>query len=170
VYAGKWLGLFAFVALNVVVWLGVIWAVAAYRAPNVSHARILHALPYVLLYPAMFVSLSLLFSTFSSFALAGGLATLLTGVGWAEGVLAFLNRAFDVDMLMTLSRVAGYLMPLGRMSRAVTLGLGPLRIFGGRDINDTGPIDPQRWDLPYVVAYFVVAFVVGAAVFGRRDV
>ena len=170
VYAGKWLGLFLFVSLNVLVWVAVVWAVASYRAPGMSHAGVWKAVPQLLLYPAMFVTLALMFSTFASFALAGGLAVLATGIGWAEAFLMILNRLLDMEILVTLSRVAGFVMPLGRMSRGVTQGLGPLMVFGDRDINDTGAVDPLRYDLHYVVLYIVVAFVVGVVVLGRRDV
>ena len=45
VYAGKWLGLFLFVAANVLVWAVVIWGVATYRAPDASHRAVWNAVP-----------------------------------------------------------------------------------------------------------------------------
>ena len=173
VYAGKWLGLFLFVGANVLVWTAVIWAVATYRAPDVSHRAVWDALPYLLLYPAMFVTLALLFSTFASFPLAGGLAILFTGIGWSEAILYLLNEQFDIQVLSRLSRFAGYVMPLGRMSRWVAEGMGPLTVFGGRQIGARSPfreLEAVPFDLVYIGLYVAAAFVVGAVILGRRDV
>lgn len=175
-YAGKWLGLVAFVALNVVLWEAMVWAVASVRAPHLSHRAVWTGLPYLLLYPVVFATLALCFSTFSSFPLAAGLSILITGVGWSEAILLLLNRAFDVDLLQTLSRAAGWLMPLGRMSRWVAKGMGPvLRGPAGEAFNvgARGPfkeIIAQPFDLLYIGLYALAIFAVGAVVLGRRDV
>jgi Cu-processing system permease protein len=177
VYAGKWLGLFAFVAANVFFWEGVIYAVAAYRDPGTSHQGILEAIPTLLLYPAMFVSLALCFSTFASFPLAAGLSILGTAIGWAENILYVLYWQFDIEMLKKLSLLSGYLMPLGRMSRAVGDAMGPLTTFGGQQVGTRGmmgrifrEIQNGPLDVWYIVFYACVAFLIGAIVFGRRDV
>jgi len=172
VYAGKWLGIFLFCAANVVVWEAVVFGVATYRDPAGSHRNIWAALPYVLLYPAIFTTLGMLFSTFASFPLALGLSALAAGVGWSEGMFMVLNNTFRIALLDTFSRGAGYLMPLGRMSRWVSQALGPLETVRGQ-------IEPSRafqdipttpLDLVYVLAWGAVAFVAGAVVFQRRDV
>lgn len=172
VYAGKWLGLVLFIAANVVLWDGILWAVATYRNPEVSHANIWHALPYVLLYPAVFTTLALLYSTFAAFPLAAGLSILAAGVGWSEGILFLLNNAFQIALLEKLSKLAGLVVPLGRMSRWVTEGLGPLPMFKG-NLGSRSPFNEivaVPSDLTYIAAYIVVVFVIGAVVFGRRDV
>ncbi len=173
VYAGKWVGLFGFCVLNLVIWLGVIWAVATYRSPDESHGTLWHALPYLLLYPAIFVSLGLTYSTFAGFGLATGLAILTAGVGWSEGIFYSLNQAFDVRLLGTLSKASGYLFPLGRMSRWVSRGLGPLPTFGGANIGDRNPfkdIPAVPEDLLYLGLYIALVFTAGAVILGRRDV
>lgn len=175
VYAGKWLGLWVFITANLLMWALIIWGVASFRAPAASHMGVWRALPYLLLYPTVFVTLGLLFSTFASFPLAAGLSILFTGVGWSEGILFLLNRAFDIEVLLTLSKVASFLMPIGRMSRWVAEGLGPLRMFGGREIEigsrgPFGEIEAVPFDLVYIGLYVVVAFTIGAIVLGRRDV
>ena len=176
VYAGKWLGLVAFVALNVVVWATVIWGVATIRAPHVSHAGVWTALPYLLLYPVVFATLALFFSTFASFPLAAGLSILLTGVGWSETILYLLGRQLDIDVLTTLSRAAGWLMPLGRMSRWVAEGMGPVLLRSGGAAFEVGSRGPFRdivavpFDLVYIGLYALLAFAAGAIILGRRDV
>jgi ABC-type transport system involved in multi-copper enzyme maturation permease subunit len=178
VYAGKWVGLFLFIAVNVVFWDAIIWCVAKYRAPFEDHMAIWQGLPYILVYPLIFITLGLFFSTFCAFPLASGLTTLMTGIGWAEGILYILYQAFDVNYLSKLSGLAGYLMPLGRMARAVTAGMGELpgmlgsprgvrRMLSGgmfREL-ENGPLD-----LPYILAYAACIFLVGAIIFGRKDV
>lgn len=173
VYAGKWLGLYLFSAANVVFWVLVIFAVATYRAPQASHTSLFDALPYLLLYPAVFTTIALLFSTFASYPLAAGLSILAAGVGWSEGVFYVLNELFDIEMLTSASKVAGYLFPLGRMARWVDEGLGPMPTFGGREIGQRSPfreLTAEPSDLVYIGAYVLVAFVVGSIVFGRRNV
>jgi hypothetical protein len=173
VYAGKWLGLFLFLALNVVAWDAVIWGVATYRNPEASHASIWHTLPVLLLYPAVFTSLALAFSAFASFPLAAGLSILAAGLGWAEGALYVFWRLFDIEMLRTLSAIAGYVFPLGRMSRLVTEALALPTAPGGQEIGRPRMFEDltvQPGDLTFVVAYGLLLFVVGAVVLGRRDV
>lgn len=173
VYAGKWVGLYLFCAANVIFWALVIFAVATYRSPETSHAGILHSLPYLLLYPAVFTTIALLFSTFASYPLAAGLSILSAGVGWSESIFFVLNELFDIKMLAWASKAAGYLFPLGRMARWVDEGMGPLPTFGGREIGQRSPfreLAAEPSDLIYVGAYILVAFLVGTIVFGRRNV
>lgn len=173
VYAGKWLGLFVFCALNVLVWCAVIYGIATLRSPTTGHAAVWHALPFVLIYPAVFVSVGLTYSTFAGFGLAAGLTILTAGVGWSEGVFYALNKTFDVKLLGTLSVLSGYLFPLGRMSRWVSKGLGDLPTFGGVNLGDRSPFHDlvaQPMDLVYLAAYIAVVFAAGAVTLGRRDV
>lgn len=173
VYAGKWIGLYLFVAANVIVWDLIIFGVASFRAPESSHVGALRALPYLLLYPAVFTTLALLFSTFSSFPLAAGLSILSAGIGWSEGVFFILNELFEIHVLGLLSRTAGFIVPLGRMARWVGEGLGPLPSFRGRVVGQRSPfneIAAEPFDLAYIALYVAVAFLIGAIVFGRRDV
>jgi ABC-type transport system involved in multi-copper enzyme maturation permease subunit len=178
VYAGKWVGLFLFVVANVIFWDLVMWGVAKYRAPFEDHMGIWRALPYVLLYPMVFISLGLFFSTFCAFPLASGLTTLMTGIGWAEGILYLLHQAFEVSYLEKLSKLAGLLMPLGRMARAVTVGMGDLAGMlgtprGFRKILTGGlyrELENGPFDLPYIFLYAACIFVIGAIIFSRRDV
>lgn len=176
-YAGKWLGLFLFIVGNVLLWDMVIYCVARYREPASAHENIIRTLPYLILYPGMFVTLGLCFSTFASFPLAAGMSILFSAVGWAERMLFVLHRQFEIEMLATLSRSAGFLMPLGRMSRAVGDAMGTLPSFNGEPVGTRSmmgstlrEIESGPWDLPYVFLYALAAFIIGAVVFGRRDV
>ncbi|MBC8136571.1 MAG: ABC transporter permease subunit [Fibrella sp.] len=173
VYAGKWLGLFGFCVLNLMVWCAVIWAVATFRSPDTSHRAVWDAVPYLLFYPAIFVSVGLTYSSFAGFGLAAGLSIITAGVGWSEGIFYVLNQRLDVQVLGTLSTVAGYLFPLGRMSRWVSKGLGALPSFGDASVGDRSPfkdIAALPADLWYLVFFIAVVFSTGAVILGRRDV
>lgn len=173
VYAGKWLGLVGFCVINLLVWCAVIWAVATYRSPETSHRAVWDAIPYLLFYPAIFVSVGLTYSTFAGFGLAAGLSIITAGIGWSEGIFYTLNKAFDVQVLGTLSKVSSYLFPLGRMSRWVSKGLGPLPSFGGANVGDRSPfkdLEAVPLDLVYLVLFIAAVFGVGAIILGRRDV
>ena len=173
VYGGKWLGLFGFCVINLVIWLAVVFVVATYRSPDTSHVGVWRALPYLLFYPALFVSVGLTYSTFAGFGLAAGLTILTAGVGWSEGIFYTLNSAFDVPLLGTLSKVSGYLFPLGRMARWVAKGLGDLPSFGDASIGDRSPfkdIVAVPGDLVYLCLFVAFVFSAGAVILGRRDV
>ncbi len=166
-------GLFTFCVLNLLVWCLVIGAVAMYRSPDTSHRALLNAFPYLLFYPAIFVSVGLTYSTFAGFGLAAGLSIITAGVGWSEAIFYRLNQAFDVQLLGKLSKVSGYLFPLGRMSRWVSKGLGDLPSFGGASLGDRSPfkeIVAVPFDIVYIIGFILIVFSVGAIVLGRRDV
>lgn len=180
VFAGKWIGLFLFIALNIVLWDVIVWGVARYRAPQEMYLAVWQALPSLLVYPAVFLTLALFLSTFGSFQLSAGLGILCAGVGWAEGVLFALGKQFDNSYLVNASKVAGYLMPLGRMSRNVSASFNNLPGF-----SDLPPqvqsfilgkggmfkaLENGPYDLPYILLYVALLFAAGAAIFGRRDV
>ena len=172
-YGGKWLGLYLFVAGNVCLWMLTIWAVATYRAPEMSHRAVFGMLPYVLLYPAVFLTLSLMFSTMASFPLAAGLSILSAGMGWSEGILYFLYKTFGIEVLKSYSQMAGFIVPLGRMARWVERGYGPPPVLLGQTLGAGGPFKDfvtSPIDLVYIGGYLVVLFTMGAVIFGRRDV
>ncbi len=176
VYAGKWLGLFGFCVLNLLIWCAVIWAIATYRSPDTSHRALWNAVPYLLFYPAVFVSVGLTYSTFAGFGLAAGLSIITAGVGWSEGIFYLLYQRLGVQLLGTLSKASGYLFPLGRMSRWVSEGLGPLPSYGGGsggNIGDRSPfkdLEAVPADLLYLAFFIAMVFGVGAVILGRRDV
>lgn len=173
VYAGKWLGLFGFCVFNLLLWLAVIYSVAVFRSPDTSHVNIFRALPYLLFYPAVFVSVGLTYSTFAGFGLAAGLTILTAGIGWSEGVFYLFHERLQIALLGKLSTVAGYIFPLGRMSRWVSRGLGPLPTLGGARLGDRSPfndLEAVPADLLYLVLFVALVFALGALILGRRDV
>lgn len=172
VYAGKWLGILGFVLGSVLFWSLVLFTVATVRDPNHSHRTVFTALPCVALYPIVFTTLTLCFSTFSSFPLASGLSVMAAALGWSEGLLRFLERTFAIQTLGVFANAASYAMPIGRMARWTTRLLGPFPTLEGKTILLTGPfpdLQPVPLDFAYIGGYVVVVFGVGALIFGRRD-
>lgn len=172
VYAGKWLGILGFVLGSVLCWSVVLFTVATLRDPHHSHRNIFAALPCLALYPLVFTTLALFFSTFSSFPLASGLSVMAAGVGWAEGLLRFLERTFAIQTLGLFANAASYAMPVGRMARWTTKLLGPFPTLDGKTIVLSGPFPDSQalpLDFAYIGAYIVLIFTAGALVFGRRD-
>jgi Cu-processing system permease protein len=172
VYAGKWLGILGFVLGSVLIWALVLFTVATVRDPHHSHRTIFLALPCLALYPLVFTTLALCFSTFSAFPLAAGLSVMAAGIGWAEGLLRFLERTFAIQALGIFARTASYVMPIGRMARWTTRLLGPFPTLDGKTITLGSPFPDQQpvpTDFLVILSYVAVVFLVGAAVFGRRD-
>ena len=172
VYAGKWLGILAFVLGSLLFWSLVLFTVATLRDPHHSHHTVFFALPCVALYPIVFTTLALCFSTFSSFPLAAGLSVIAAGIGWSEGLLRFLERTFAIQTLGVFANTASYAMPIGRMARWATRLLGPFPTLEGKTIVLTGPFPDQQpvpLDFVYIGVYVLLVFVVGALVFSRRD-
>src|SRR5207245_3159934 len=83
---GKWLGLIVLTAVNVCVWGALLWLAVDQRVPG-AHRPLLKALGLAFLYPVIFVTLTLCFSTFASNMLATALALVCIGVGWQEGFM-----------------------------------------------------------------------------------
>ncbi|WP_395091494.1 ABC transporter permease [Armatimonas sp.] len=172
VYAGKWLGILGFVLGSLLLWALVLFAVATLRDPAHSHRNLFAALPCLALYPVVFTSLALCFSTFTAFPLAAGLSVMAAGIGWAEGLLRFLERTFAIQALGIFASTASYAMPIGRMARWTTKLLGPFPSLDGKTITLSSPFpgqQPMPTDFAFIAGYVVLVFLVGALVFGRRD-
>ena len=128
--------------------------------------------PCLALYPLVFTTLALCFSTFSAFPLAAGLSVMAAGIGWAEGLLRFLERTFAIQALGVLASGASYAMPIGRMARWTTKLLGPFPTLEGKTITLASPFPGQQAlpiDFAFILGYVVLIFLIGALVFGRRD-
>src|SRR5438067_4437124 len=118
VLLGKWLGLVFLTAANVAVWAGLLWLAVYMRVPGL-HLPLLKAVGLAFLYPLIFVTLTLCFSTFASNVLATALALVAIGIGWQEGFMRELGHVFDIRMLSAFGVFAGYLVPIGRLHRAM---------------------------------------------------
>ena len=94
------------------------------------------------------------------------------GIGWAEGLLRFLERTFAIQALGVFAAGASYAMPIGRMARWTTKLLGPFPTLEGKTITLSSPFPGQQavpLDFAFIGGYVALVFLVGAIVFGRRD-
>jgi ABC-type transport system involved in multi-copper enzyme maturation permease subunit len=168
VIAGKWLGLVTIVLTNVLIWALLVWWAVRTRDPGL-HLPVIKALALTSVYPLMFLTLGLWFSTFASGVLGTSLCVVAVGVGWQEGFMRELGRAFDLHLLERFASVASYLVPIGRLHRWIShvadfqlpFGFGP----GERSAPDAVP-----FDLIYVALYITATFVLATLTFQRRDI
>jgi ABC-2 type transport system permease protein len=154
VIIGKWLGLVTIILANLVVW-----------------GILVRGLALTAVYPMMFLTLALWFSTFASGVLGTALCVVAVGVGWQEGLMRELAEAFDLNLLRNFAIVAGYLVPIGRLHRWI-LQVADLQqmpfAFPGPGAR-TAP-DPTASDLVYVGLYIAAVFALAIVTFQRRDV
>ncbi len=184
VYLGKWLGIVCLLTVCVAGW-GALLAWAIWHQTGTYHAHIWGGIAAAWLFPVLFTTLTLCFSTFATYALSSSLSLIAAGVALAEDLLHTLSRLLDIPLLDTLSRTAGYIVPLSRMNHWITKGLaatgaGPHPAgSAGLDISlIAARLDPTQVatvketsgaDLAYILAYMAGFFILGLVLFQRRD-
>ncbi len=184
VYLGKWLGILALLAVCVAVWGGLlVWSV--WRQTGTYHPRIWDGVLAAALFPLLFTTLTLCFSTFATYALSSSLALIAAGVALAEDLLHTLSRFLDIPLLDTLSRGAGYVVPISRMNHWITKGLDATGL-GAHPPDSAGldfsliiaRFDPTQAqavaatsgaDMAYILAYTGAFLALGLTLFQRRD-
>jgi ABC-2 type transport system permease protein len=167
---GKWLGLVILTALNVMIWAALLWLAVYVRVPG-PHWPLLKAVGLAFLYPLIFVTLTLCFSTFASNVLATALALVSVGIGWQEGIMRQMGRIFDIRLLRQFGVFAGYLVPIGRLHRWMIhvadlnlpfgMGSNPMQLQEG---------SPVAADLLYIGVYLLGALLLALVIFQWRDV
>lgn len=171
VYVGKWLGLLILLAVCLLVWSALLaWAI--WVQTHLFHPRMFLGILATALFPLLFTTLTLFFSSFATYALSAGLALIAAGMALAEDTLALFARVFDAHALLVLSRVAGYIVPLSRMNHWITKGLGDAGFdwsaFSPRS-GGAAAVATSGADMAYILAYIAAFFVAGLVVFQRRD-
>jgi len=184
VYLGKWLGIVALLSVCVAGW-GALLAWAIWHQTGTYHPRIWGGILAAWLFPVLFTTLTLFFSTFATYALSSSLSLIAAGVALAEDLMHSLSRALDIPLLDTLSRAAGYVVPISRMNHWISKGLAATGM-GAHPPGSAGldfslvlaRLDPTQAaavkatsgaDMGYILAYMAGFFVLGLALFQRRD-
>lgn len=187
VYLGKWLGIVFLLAICVAVWGGLL-VLGIWKQTGTYHPRIWGGVLAAGLFPLLFTTLTLCFSTFAGYALSSSLALIAAGVALAEDLLHNLSlpTRLDLPLLDTLSRFAGYIVPIGRMNHWITRGLDAGGVFGPTPPGSAGldmslilaQADPTQAatvaatssaDLTYILLYMAFFFALGLMLFQRRD-
>ena len=184
VYVGKWLGILTLLAVCVAGWGGLL-VFAIWHQTGTYHPHLWGGILAAALFPLLFTTLTLCFSTFATYALSSSLSLIAAGVALAEDLLHSLARALDIPILDTLSRLASYVVPLSRMNHWISRGLaatgvGPAPpgsagldfslIFAQRDPTQAVAVaGTSLGDMAYILAYITFFFALGLILFQRRD-
>jgi Cu-processing system permease protein len=171
IYLGKWLGLILLLAACLVVW-GLLLAWAVWMQTHLFHPRLFLGILATGLFPLLFTTLTLFFSSFATFALSAGLALIAAGLSLAEDTLLLFARIFSADSLKTLASIVGYIVPLGRMNHWITRGLGNAG-FDWSALSARGPgesaVATGAGDMTYIICYILAFLAAGLYVFQKRD-
>jgi Cu-processing system permease protein len=156
IVVGKWLGFAVVLTLNQLLWLAVIeWG--AWNRLGTWHWGVWKAGLIGLLYPLLFVSLNLLLSVHLPWIFVALISLVFMGIGWSETAMRNIGTLANLPRLLTLSQIAGYLMPTGRIARWMVVQSDVLDIVP-RLSGPPGVEMPQPTvgDLLYVVAKLTV--------------
>jgi ABC-type Na+ efflux pump permease subunit len=170
IVVGKWLGFAIVLTLNQLLWLAVIeWG--AWNRLGTWHWGVWKAGLIGLLYPLLFVSLNLLLSVHLPWIFVALISLVFMGIGWSETAMRNIGTLANLPRLLTLSQIAGYLMPTGRIARWMVVESEVLDIVP-RLSGPPGVEMPQPTvgDLLYVVAYILIGLLLACWLFGRREV
>lgn len=169
---GKWLGINAIMAVNVAVWAVLLWA-SLYIQMDVPNYELLYAAGMVVLYPMMFTTLALFFSSFAAPTLAAALTLLCGGIGWAEGILQVVGstRTVNLPLMVSIGKACSYVVPMAHVDRWIDRVLAHLspNLFAGR-IGRVPVQAASEADLQYVAGYTITLLLFGIFIFHRRDV
>ena len=185
IYVGKWLGIVTLLLVCVLGWGGLLaWSV--WHQTGTYHARLWGGVLAAGLFSLLFTTLTLFFSTFAAQALSSSLALIAAGVALAESLLHRLAEplALNSPTLETLSKICGYVVPLGRMNHWITRGLDATGIgaappgsagldfslvLESRDPTSLSRVAVSSSDMTYILLYIAVCFALGLFLFQRRD-
>lgn len=171
IYLGKWLGLLILLAVCLIVWGGLL-ALSIWVQTRLFNPRLFLGVLATGLFPLLFTTLTLFFSSFATYALSAGLALIAAGVALAEDTLALFGRVFDAHALVSMSHAVSCIVPLSRMNHWITRGLGDAGFdwsaFGPRS-QGASAVATSGADMIYIVAYILVFLIAGLGVFQRRD-
>lgn len=173
IYLGKWLGLIVLLAISVALWAALLaWGI--WHQTQTFHPRLFLGVLAAFLFPLLFTTLTLFFSSFATYALSAGLALIAAGVALAEDTLRLLSGPFvlNAPLLAKLADAVGYVVPISRMNHWITRGLGS----AGLDLSDltrmgfnSKAVATTHGDLAYIIFYIVASFALGLLIFQRRD-
>ena len=178
---GKWIGLNVILAGSVLVWGLAVWASLSLQ----THADLSPLLPvslYLTLFPIVICTLTLTLSTVAPRFVGTAAALVVSAFAWLDGILNALGTNFEAPPLHYLANLASVAMPQGCIAWWIKDVTDPISFVSGRADYRFG-VSPQfvkEWgathlhlphcDALYLIAYIVGVFLIGAALFERRDV
>lgn len=171
VVLGKWAGILIFATGNTLFW-ALLLHVSIRLTMGRSFLETWQAVPVVLLYPVLFGTLTLFFSTFASTGLTIALSIISAGIAWSEKPMREFGLVFNIDNLLTASDRIRWIVPMNHLRRWVLEKLEailPERMMVSQRFQ-VFENAPTGWEIGYVFAYIVVVLLLGILVFQRRDV
>jgi ABC-type transport system involved in multi-copper enzyme maturation permease subunit len=171
VVLGKWIGVLVFAVSNTLFW-AVLLHVSVWLMMGKTYLETWRAPLVVLLYPVLFGTLTLLFSTFASVGLTIALSIISAGVAWSEKPMREFGIAFDIETLVRMSDNVRWIIPMNHLRRWVLdqmLVIVPERMLASQRFQ-TFENPPSGWEIGYVFGYIVAALALAVLVFGKRDV
>lgn len=171
VVLGKWIGILVFALANTL-----FWAVLLYASVRLMMGRIYwetwRAPLVVLLYPVLFGTLTLFFSTFASMGLTIALSIISAGVAWSEKPMREFGLVFDIDTLLRVANNVRWIIPMNHLRRWVLdrmMVILPERMLVSERFQ-AFETAPNGWEIGYVFGYIVVVLLLAIFVFQKRDV
>ncbi|MER3402157.1 MAG: hypothetical protein C4337_02375 [Armatimonadota bacterium] len=176
VYLGKWLGVMFFCLANAVLWTAMLW-VSVFLQGKV-HYEMWFALPYVLLYPMLYGTLALVFSSFAGTAVSLMLTVAMGALAYfSDHILRPLAGFFDVVILQRIVWFSEWVVPMAVLKRFVAVYTRPNFTgrmeempFGSEEVRLFLNPPAREWELGYVLVYIGLTLLIGGILFQRRDV
>ena len=178
---GKWIGLNIILTGSVLVWGLMVWASLTWQ----THADLSALIPaslYLTLFPIVICTLTLTLSTAAPRFLGTALAVAISAFSWSDGILNALGSNFEAAPLHGLANFASVVMPQGCIAWWIKDATEAINYTSGRQDFRLG-VSPQfvkAWgaahlhfahlDALYLFCYLVGMFLIGAALFERRDI
>jgi ABC-type transport system involved in multi-copper enzyme maturation permease subunit len=126
----------------------------------------------VLLYPVLFGTLTLFFSTFASMGLTIAMSIIAAGVAWSEKPMREFGIVFDIETLLNVANNVRWVVPMNHLRRWVLeemMVIVPERMLASQRFQ-AFESPPSGWEIGYVFGYIAVVLALAILVFGKRDV
>lgn len=171
VVLGKWIGTLVFALCNTLFWAALLY-LSVRLMMGKSYFETWRAPLVVLLYPVLFGTVTLLFSTFASMGLTIALSIIASGVAWSEKPMREFGILFDVETLVKVANNVRWLIPMNHLRRWVLdqmMVIVPERMLASQRFQAFEQ-PPTGWEIGYVFAYILTVLLLSILVFGKRDV
>ncbi|MER3472849.1 MAG: hypothetical protein C4335_02190 [Armatimonadota bacterium] len=171
VVLGKWIGILVFALANTLLW-AVLLYVCVRLMMGRSYWETWRAPLVVLLYPVLFGTLTLFFSTFASMGLTIALSIISAGVAWSEKPMREFGIVFDIETLLRVADNVRWMIPMNHLRRWVLeqmMVVIPERMLASQRFQAFDS-PPTGWEIGYVFGYIVVVLLLALFVFQKRDV
>lgn len=171
VVLGKWIGVLAFALVNTLFWTVLLY-ISVRLMMNRVYLETWRAPLVVLLYPVLFGTLTLFFSTFASMGLTIALSIISAGVAWSEKPMREFGIVFDIDTLLNVANNVRWIVPMNHLRRWVLeemMVVVPERMLASQRFQ-AFESPPSGWEIGYVFGYIAVVLALAVLVFGKRDV